>query len=224
MFCLQSILLNRMYPRILTRDMNWVKSCGQFSVKFEEGLETTLALVRMWDRDTFRRVCVVVLSKYSGDASQDAAVLGQLLSVVGPSVSLVALVRGSHVLRDTYLQFTGSEYRENFVEYPIFDLRLLKGCLQKSASVVLGSLDPFSMTEFIIVTLKGAEHKDWMVSGQALRRAVVSGDLSMPSLVEHHRCLGLIVSFLPETGRKTDGDSLVVQYTSWVGFRIQFRN
>ena len=126
MFCLQSILLNGMYPRIFTGVEIWVKSCGQFSVEFEEGTEATLVLVRTCDRDTFRRVCVAVLSKYSGDARRDAAVLGQLLCVVGPSVSLVALVRSSHVLRDRYVEFAGSGYREKLVEYPIFDLRILK--------------------------------------------------------------------------------------------------
>ena len=36
------------------------------------------------DRDTFLRVCVALLSKYSGETSREAAVLGQHLSVVGP--------------------------------------------------------------------------------------------------------------------------------------------
>ena len=184
--------------------------------------------MQTWHRNTFRRVCVAVLSKYSGDATRDDAVLGQLLSVVGPSVSLVALIGGSHVLRDTYIEFDGNWYRVKLVEYPIFDWRLLKKCLQKCAAVVFGSLDPSSITEFIIVRLKGAEHQDWMVSRHALRRAVVSGDLSMPSLVQVFGIIvgvwPLIVSFLKETGRKTDRDSLVVQYTSWVCFRMQFRS
>ena len=167
MFFLQSILLNGLYPRIFIRVVNW---CGQFSVDFDGETETTLVFVRTWDRDTYHRVCVAVLRKYCGDASREAAVLGQLLSVVGPTGSLVALVEGSHVLSETYVEFAGSWYREKLVEYPIFDLRLLKRSLQKFASVVFGSLDPFLMTEFIIVKLKGAEHWDWMASRRALRR------------------------------------------------------
>ena len=61
-------------------------------MEFEEGSEATLVFVRTWDQYTYRSVCVAVLSKYSGEASRDADVLGQILSVVGPSVSLVALV------------------------------------------------------------------------------------------------------------------------------------
>ena len=72
------------------------------------------------------------------------------------------------------------------------------------------------MMEFITVRLKGAEHKDWIAARHALRRAVVSGELSMLSLVElAGNIVGVwsqIVSFLKETGRKTGGDSLVTVY------------
>ena len=92
MSCLQSILLNGLFRWTLSRGVKWVRSFGQFSVKFEEGSETTLAFIRTWDRDTFRRVCVAVLNKYKGETVRDAAVLWLLLSVVDTSVSLVALV------------------------------------------------------------------------------------------------------------------------------------
>ena len=118
------------------------------------------------------------------------------------------------MLRNTYVEFTVIKYGEKLVAYPILDLQLLKRCLQKCASVVFGSLDPFSMTEFIIVTLKGAEHKDWMASRLAMRHAAESKDLSSPSLVELVVNIvavrPLIVSLLKETLRKTNGDSLVV--------------
>ena len=208
-FCSQSIFLIGMFPRILLRVVSWVKSCGQFSVEFKVGSEATLAFVRKWDRDTFRRVCVAVLIKYSKEATREAAVLGQLLSVFGPSVSIVSIVGWSYVLRDTYIEIAGSGYREKLVEYNIFDLRLLKRSLQKCASVVFGILDPFSMAKFIVVRLKGAEHRGWMASRHALRRAVESGDLSMLSLFKvSGNSVGvwpLIVSLLKETGPKTDG-------------------
>ena len=70
------------------------------------------------------------------------------------------------------------------MDFPIFDLRLPKRCRQKCASVVFGNLNLFLLTVFIIFGLEGAEHKDWMTSRHACRRAIVSGDISMPSLVE----------------------------------------
>ena len=70
------------------------------------------------------------------------------------------------------------------------------------------------MTEFIVTRLKGAELREWMMSRSRLRRAIITGELSMPSLVEVvSNIVGvwpLIVVYLKETGKKTDGDSLVV--------------
>ena len=153
------------------------------------------------------------MSKYSGEASRNATVLWQLLIVVGPSLSLISLVGGSHVLRDTFMEFVGSGYREKLVDYPVFDLRLLKGCLQKCESVIFGSLDPFSMTEFLVVRLKG-KHRKCMACRLALRRAVVPWDISMPALVDViSKIVGtwsLLVSYVKETGSKTAGDRLVV--------------
>ena len=72
------------------------------------------------------------------------------------------------------------------------------------------------MTEFFVTRLKGEEHRDWMMLCSSLRRAIITGELSMPSLVEVvSNMVGVrphIVVDLKETGRKTDGDSLVVYY------------
>ena len=70
------------------------------------------------------------------------------------------------------------------------------------------------MTEFIVRRLKGAEDRVWMMSRSSVRRAIITGELSMPSLIEVvSNIVGvwhLIVVYLTETGRETDGDSLVV--------------
>ena len=54
-----------------------------------------------------------------------------------------------------------------------------------------------------------------MASRPALRKAIVTNDLSMPGLVDVvANIVGvwpLIVSYLKETGRKDEGDSLVVR-------------
>ena len=64
--------------------------------------------------------------------------------------------------------------------------------------------------------VEGAEHRDWMLSRSSLRRAIITGELSMPSLFEvvsnNVGVWPLIVVYLKETGRKTDGDSSVVYY------------
>ena len=75
------------------------------------------------------------------------------------------------------------------------------------------------MNEFIVNRLKGAETRDWMSSRPALKKAILTNDLSMPHLVDVvANIIGvwpLIVSYLMETGRKDDCDSLVVRSSSF---------
>ena len=79
------------------------------------------------------------------------------------------------------------------------------------------------MTEFIVNRLKGAEARDWMSSRPVVKKAILTNDRSMPHLVAN--IIGvwpLIVSYLKETGRKDDGKSLVVKYSSFLVVLVQF--
>ena len=175
---------------------------------------TPWTFIRTWEKDTFDRVTVAVSDHFSSDAWQELSEPGSVGAAVAASASFFAVSGRSNMLADTYRDYLGIEYDRKPVDYPIFDLRLLKRCLQKASSSVFGSLDPFSMTEFIVPRLKGAEHRDWMMSRSGLRRAITTGELSMPSLLEVVsnilRVWPLIVVYLKETGRRTDGDNLVV--------------
>ena len=125
---------------------------------------------------------------------------------------------GAHTLVECYKEYLGSGCMRGLLDYPSFDVRLLNRCLQKTASTVFGTLDPFLMTEFIVTRLKGAEHRDWMQSRQSLRRSNETGDLSLPGLVDVVRNIirvwPPIVFHLKETGKKYSGDSLVLWFSS----------
>ena len=127
---------------------------------------------------------MAVSNRFSRDATHELSVLGSVVAALGGSASLVAVFCGSHVLADTYGDYLASGYDRKLVESPIFDLQLLKPCLQKVSSSVFAPLDPFSMTEFFVTRLKGAEHGDWMMSRSSLRRAIITGQLCMPSFPE----------------------------------------
>ena len=202
-------------PRILSRVFGWVKAHGHFSVELEERGSKIWVLVRTLQRSTFRRVCVAVLNRFSANTTLEAIFLAKILDAAGPNASVVSLLGGSHVVAEAFASYLGSGYRAKLVEYPTFDLRLLKHCLQLTAATLFGSLDLFSMTEFVVNCLKVAETWDWMASRPALRKAIITNDLSMPGLVDVVAnivgVLPLVVSYLKETGRKDDGDSLVVR-------------
>ena len=75
------------------------------------------------------------------------------------------------------------------------------------------------MTEFLVNRLKDAETGDWMSSRPARKKAILTNDLSIPHLVDivaNITGVGpLVVSYLKETGREDDGDSLVVSSSSF---------
>ena len=175
--------------------------------------------LRTWDIDIFTRVCVATLDCYSSDPHQEITALGQELHALGPDVSVVSISGGSNVLVGTFCEYLGSGYRQKLTDYPFFDLRLFKRCSQRTASSVFGSLDGLAMTEFIVNRHKGAETRDWTSSGRALKKAILTNDLGMPHLVDVVASIigvwPLIVSYLKATGRKGEGDSLVVRSSSF---------
>ena len=206
-----------MFPRILDRVVEWVKTHKQFGLEFEDRGFRTWVFVRTWRRDSFYRVAVGVIDRYLGDAKSELVIPGQVLCGIGSGASSVSISGGSHTLVECYEGYLGSGCMRGVLDYPTFDVSLLKRCLQKTASNVFGMLDPFSMTEVIVTRLKGAEHRDWMPSRPSLRRAIETGDLSLPGLVDFvSNIIGvwpLIVSYLKETGKKDSGDSLVVWFS-----------
>ena len=204
-----------MYPRILSRCLNWARSHGSCSVEFEEEGDKVRVFLRTWDMDTFKRVCVATLDRYNSDPHQEVTALGRLVDALGSDVVVASIIVGSTVLVEAFSEYLGSGYRQKLIDYPVFDLRLFRRCLQRASSSVFGSLDGLAMTEFIVNRLKGAETRDWMSFRPALKKAILTNDLSMPHLVDVvANIIGvwpLIVSYLKETGRKDDGDSLVVR-------------
>ena len=132
-----------MLPRILTRVVDWVRAHRQFSVEFATHGSATWVYLRTWKAGKFVRVAVAIIDQYYGDANSELAFLGKILSAVSSGASLVSLSGGPHTLVECYKEYLGSGYTETFVDYPIFDARLLKRCLQKTASVIFGILDPF---------------------------------------------------------------------------------
>ena len=222
----QSIILNGMYPRILSLCFNWAKSHVSCSVEFEEEGGKVRVFLRTWDVDTFTRVCVAAPDCYSSNPHQEISALGRMVDALGPDVSVASVNGGSTVLVEDSCEYLGSGYHQKLIDYPVFDLRLFIGCLQRTASSVFGSLDGLAMTEIIFNRLKGAETRDWMSSRPALKKAILTNNLSMLHLVDVvANIIGvwpLIASYFKETGRKDDGDSLVVRSPSFLVVLVHF--
>ena len=97
--------------------------------------------LRTWDIDTFKRVCVATLDRYSSDPCQEVAALGRVVDALGPDLSVASISGDSTVLVEAFCEYLGNGYRQKVIYYPVFDLRLFRRCLQRTASSVFGSLD-----------------------------------------------------------------------------------
>ena len=192
---------------------------GIITRELQRGVRRTSEEVRVFlrtrDKDIFRRVCAATFDRYSGNPHQEVPTLGQILDAVGPHVSFLSSNGGSTILVEAFCKYLGSGSCQNLIHYPCFDLRLFKRCLQLTASSEFGSLDGFAMTGFIVKYLKGAETRDRMSTRPALKKGILTNDLGMPDLVDVLASITgvcpLIVSYLRETARKDDGDSLLVR-------------
>ena len=153
-------------------------------MEFEEEGDKVRVFLRTWDVDTFKRVCVATLDRYSSDPQQEVTALGRVVDALGSDVAVASIIGGSTVLVEAFSEYLGSGYRQKLIDYPFFDLRLFRRCLQRTSSSVFGSLDGLAMTEFVVNRLKGAETRDWMPSRPALKKAILTNDLSMPHLVD----------------------------------------
>ena len=145
----------------------------------------------------------------------EATIFRKILQAAGLDVSVAPLHGGPHVLTEAFTTYLGRGYRAKLVEYPTFDLQLMKRSLQRTAVSVKRSLDPFSMTENEAKRPKCAETRYWMASRPALRKGIITNDLSMPGLVdvvsEIVEVRPLVVSYPRETGRKYNKDSFVLR-------------
>ena len=145
-----------MFLRIAARVVNCVKTHRQFILEFENHGSSTWVFMKTWKTTEFVRVTVTIIDPYYNDLSSEAVILGKILCAIGIGASLISLSGGSHTPVDCYKQYLGNGYTRTLVDYPTFDFRLLKRCLQKFASLVFGTRDPFSRTDFIVIRLKGS--------------------------------------------------------------------
>ena len=210
----QSTILNGMYPRILSKVFTWAGAHGYCGIEFVERGDHIWVFIRCLDNNQFHRVCVAILDRFSSKVNEEVVVPGRTIDALGPNVRVVSEQGGPHALVEAYVNFSGTGCQQKLIKYPLFNLRFFKRCLQRTASSVFRTLDPYSMTECIVNRLKGAESCDWMASRPALKKAIISSSLVMPEPVDVVANIfgvwPLIVSYQKETGQKDDGDRLVV--------------
>ena len=70
-----------------------------------------------------------MLDRFSSNMSEEVVVLGRIVDELGPNVRVVSVNGRLHSLVEAFMNFLGSGYQQRLVEYPMFDLRFFKRCL-----------------------------------------------------------------------------------------------
>ena len=206
--CVKTIFVYRI------KDLQWVNAHKQFGLEFEERGSLVWVFLRKRRRNKSYSVAVGVIGRSYGNASGKLVILGQVICAIGNGASVVSVSGGSHTLIECYTDYLGSWYTRGLRDYPSFVVRLLKRCLQRTASTVFGTPDTSSMTECIGTCLNGAKHRDWMQSRQSLQKAIETSVFSLLGLIDIlSNIIGLwplIFFHLKGTEKEDSGDGLVV--------------
>ena len=124
-----------MYPRILSRCLNSARSHGSCSVEFEEEGDKVRVFLRTWDVDTFRRVCVATLDRYSSDPHREVTALGRVVDTLAPDVSVASISGGSTVLVEAFCKILGNGYRQNSLTTRFLIFSFLDGAYSRHPPV-----------------------------------------------------------------------------------------
>ena len=110
LFCFQSINLNGIYPRILSKVSTWSKTHGYCGIEFEERDKQIWSIIRSWDNNQLRRVCVSILDRFSSNVKEEVVVLGRIIDVLDPNDRVVSVHGGPHAIVEAYVNFLDSGY------------------------------------------------------------------------------------------------------------------
>ena len=155
----QSTILNRSSTCMLSRAFNWVRAHGHCRLEFGAWQEHRF-FFQSWDENFFRRVFSAILGYLSNNTTQEVSILRQIEIAFGSNVHIVLLHGSPLAFIEAYVSYLGSRFQHKLMEKPFLGLRLLKHCLQRNAASDFESLDRYSMTQFILRRLKGAENRN----------------------------------------------------------------
>ena len=88
-------------------------------MEFEEEGDKVRVFLRTWDVDTFKRVCVATLDRYSSDPHQEISVLAWVVDALGPDVSVASISGSSTNLVEALCDYLSSGYRQKLIDCPL---------------------------------------------------------------------------------------------------------
>ena len=169
-----------LYPRVLQFVSRSVKTCGFFSLDFEERDDGLHFFVRSWDQNRVFRVCVCVEPLGQSFPEAELRCLSRFLSCVGVNFRPLMMSGVSSLVCSFYND--ANKKRGKLLSYVEYNQETFKTQVQRLSGLVFGLVDPFTLLEFLVWKLRPARDETWMLPLTAFRACLRKGSVDFKEL------------------------------------------
>ena len=196
------ILTQTLYPRIIRRVQSWCKD-AHFSVSFSEDRDGLRCFVHCWNAGSLHEVCVLWEPVRPGICDAEIACLSRLLAILSVGTTSVSLRGCSSTLFNVFVERCKADNRPVPLLMMEYSVEMFTQHVREASGPSSGSLDPFSIVEYLLLRLGMASHQAWLMGLNELRRCVQRNAVPFSSLytvLEELICnWGDVQSFLAES-------------------------
>ena len=175
------ILTQTLYPRIIRRVQTWCKD-AHFSVSFREDRDGLRCFVHCWNAGSLHEVCVLWEPVRPGICDAEISCLSRLLAVLPAGATPVSLRGCSSTLFNVVVEWCKADSRPVPILMMEYSVEMFKGHVREASGPSIGSLDPFSIVEYLLLRLGKASHQPWLMGLGELRRCVQQCSVPFSSL------------------------------------------
>ena len=175
------VLTQTLYPRIIRRVQSWCKD-AHFSVSFREDCDGLRCFVHCWNAGSLHEVCVLWEPLRPGICDAEIACLSRLLAVLPDGTTPVSLRGCSSTLFNVFSDWCKADNRPVPLLMMEYSVEMFKEHVREASGPSSGSLDPFSIVEYLLLRLGKASHQPWLMGMCELRRCVQRNVVPFASL------------------------------------------
>ena len=155
------MITQTLYPRVLRFVIRCVKTCGFFSLDFEERGDGLQFFVRSWDQNRVIRVCVCVEPLGQVFPEAELRCISRILSCFSVKFRPLMMSGVSSLVCSFYND--ANKKRGKLLSYVEYSEETFKIQVQRLSGLVFGLVDPFTLLEFLVWKLRSARDETWML-------------------------------------------------------------
>ena len=176
---------------------------AHFSVSFREDHDGLRCFVHYWNVGSLHEVCVLWEPLRPGICDAEIVCLPRLLAVLPVGTTPVSLRGCSSTLFNVFADWCKADNRPVPLLMMEYSVEMFKEHVHEASGPSSGSLDPFSIVEYLLLRLGKASHQPWLMGMSEVRRCVQRNAVPFSSsctVLEELICnWGDVQSFLKES-------------------------